>query len=73
MFGELTLRLWEWSFEDGEAHLLSQRVGLIDSDGAATPLSQLSLTAPLKGSLFLWGCGAGREAPPGGGAGRVAD
>ena len=51
MFGGLTLQLWGWSFENSEAHLLSWQVGLIDSDGAETPLSQLTLTAPLKGSL----------------------
>ena len=51
LFGGLTLRLWGWISKNSEAHLLSQRVGLIDSDDAQTPLSQLTLTAPLKGSL----------------------
>ena len=40
-----------WPAALRQRYLLSQRVGLIDSDDAQTPLSQLTLTAPLKGSL----------------------
>ena len=62
LFGGLTLRLWEWSFENSEAHLLSWQVGLFVYGGAETPLSQLTLTAPLKGSLP--DCGAPPQASP---------